>query len=155
MCQQVRKCNKCGKDFPLTEEFFTKNQSTNTGGNKYYRPDCKVCNTKMTRGKKIAYQKAGKPKPPNYGYDPITKKTTDGYPCDKCKKTYYSKQIVFDHDHETLNHRGWLCDGCNRSIGMMGDNIVGVVEGLVYVANDMTLESLLEIVTTIYTKNNS
>ena len=134
MCQSKRKCNKCGEVLPLTEEYFAKNQSTNTGGDKYFRPDCKSCNRKMTQGRNKAYKNAGKPKYPDYGYDPNTKKTVNGYPCDNCGKTSYSKRIVFDHDHETLEHRGWLCDGCNRSIGMLGDDIYGISKVLSYVS---------------------
>lgn len=134
MCQETRKCNKCNNVFPLTEEYFTKNQSTNTGGDKYFRPDCKKCNLKMTRGRNIAYKNAGKPVHPDYGYDKKTKKTLDGYPCDCCGKTSYSKRIVFDHDHDNLTHRGWLCDGCNRSIGMLGDDIQGISKALSYIS---------------------
>ena len=134
MCQETRKCNKCNNVFPLTEEFFAKNQSTNTGGDKYFRPDCKECNHKMTKGRNIAYKNAGKPTYPDYGYDKKTKKTLDGYPCDCCGKTSYSKRIVFDHDHDNLTHRGWLCDGCNRSIGMLGDDIQGISRALSYIS---------------------
>jgi hypothetical protein len=132
MCQETRKCNKCGKSFPLTENYFTRNQSTNTGGDKYFRPDCKECNQKMTKGRTKAYNNAGKPKHPDYGYNSKTKKTENGYPCDNCGRTSYSKRIVFDHDHDNLSHRGWLCDGCNRSIGMLGDDIYGLCKALSY-----------------------
>jgi hypothetical protein len=134
MCQETRECNKCGKTFPLTEEYFSKNQSTNTGGDKYFRPDCKKCNQKMVKGRDISYKNAGKPKYPDYGYNPKTKKTDNGYPCDNCGKTSYSKRIVFDHDHDTLSHRGWLCDGCNRSMGMLGDDVYGLSKALSYIS---------------------
>ncbi len=134
MCQETRKCNKCQEILPLTESFFAKNQSTNTGGDKYFRPDCKKCNHRMTQGRNLAYKNAGRPKYPDYGYDKKTKKTTNGYPCDNCSKTSYSKRIVFDHDHDKLTHRGWLCDGCNRSLGMLGDDIDGLAKALSYVS---------------------
>jgi len=133
MCQESRKCNVCNQVFPLTTEFFAKNQSTNTGGDKYFRPDCKICNKKMANGRKNAYTNAGSPVYPDYGYNPNTKKTEDGYPCDCCGKTSYSKKIVFDHDHINLTHRGWLCDGCNRSIGMLGDDERGLINSLAYI----------------------
>ena len=90
----TRKCSKCGAEHPLTEEFFAKNQSTNTGGDKYFRPECKKCTKKAGQGKNQAYKLAGRPERP-----PL------GTPCYNCGRT--DKKLVFDHDHETLEHRGW------------------------------------------------
>ena len=36
---ETRVCSKCSTEKPLTLEYFRKNQSTNTGGNKYYREE--------------------------------------------------------------------------------------------------------------------
>jgi len=30
--------------------------------------------------------------------------------------------ICFDHDHETGQPRGWLCDRCNKVLGLVADN---------------------------------
>ena len=154
MCEETRKCNKCGEVYPLTEQYFTKNQSTNTGGDKYFRPDCKVCNHKMVQGRNLAYKNAGKPKYPDFGYNPVTKKTVNGHPCECCGKTSYSKKIVFDHDHDTLTHRGWTCDGCNRSVGMLGDDVSGLAKALAYVGKNSSLEFLMERLTIAYNSYN-
>lgn len=114
-----RKCSKCDNEYPLTEEFFQKNQSTNTGGDKYFRPECKNCQKKVINGKKKAFKAAGNPKTP-----PL------GTPCDNCGRT--NRQLVFDHDHLTLQHRGWLCDNCNRAIGMLGDTVEDIEKVLKY-----------------------
>lgn len=108
--ESTRTCSKCARTFPLNEQFFGRNQSTNTGGDKYFRPECKECTKKASQGKAKAYKLAGKPKYPDLGT-----------PCYNCGRI--DKKLVFDHDHETLAHRGWLCDNCNRSIGMLGDTI--------------------------------
>ena len=121
MTIETRICSKCGAEHPLTEEFFAKNQSTNTGGDKYFRPECKSCTRKASQGKQAAYKLAGKPKRP-----PL------GTPCQRCGRT--DKKLVFDHCHETLAHRGWLCDNCNRSMGMLGDDISGMISSAVYIA---------------------
>jgi hypothetical protein len=118
MCES-RTCSKCQKTFPLNEQFFGRNQSTNTGGNKYFRPECKECTKKASQGKAKAYKLAGKPKYPELGT-----------PCDNCGCTH--RKLVFDHDHETLEHRGWLCDNCNRSIGMLGDTIESLERTILY-----------------------
>ena len=116
---ETRKCSKCGVVHPLTEEFFGRNQSTNTGGDKYFRPECKVCTKKAGQGKNKAYKLAGIPEYPKLGT-----------PCYNCGRT--DKKLVFDLDHETLAHRGWLCDNCNRSIGMLGDTIESLERAIKY-----------------------
>jgi hypothetical protein len=116
---QVRVCSKCYKELPLTEEYYTKNCSSNTGGDKYFRPECKECNKHHTKGRTEAYRLAGKP-----SYPPI------GTPCDLCART--DKELLFDHDHETLKHRGWLCQNCNQALGRLGDNEEGLQRALNY-----------------------
>jgi hypothetical protein len=37
-----------------------------------------------------------------------------------------------DHDHVTGKFRGWLCDRCNRGIGLLGDNIESLERALEY-----------------------
>ena len=61
--------------------------------------------------------------------------------CDRCgrdpgpKKNDLTKaKLVFDHCHETLQHRGWLCDNCNRAMGMLGDDIAGMILSAKYIA---------------------
>ena len=105
-----KRCTKCHKLKPLTVEFFSRNQSTNTGGNKYWRPECKDCQRRITRDKNTARRNAGSPPTP-----PL------GNPCHNCGRT--DQKLCFDHCHKTLRHRGWLCDNCNRALGMLGDTI--------------------------------
>ena len=40
--------------------------------------------------------------------------------------------LCFDHDHDTLKYRGWLCINCNQGIGKLGDDIEGVKKALAY-----------------------
>ena len=131
--EKTKKCSKCGKVFPLTEEFFTRNQSTNTGGDKYFRPECKECTKKMSKGRDQAKKLAGNPSSPVLGT-----------PCDLCGRT--DKKLVFDHCHETLVQRGWLCDNCNRSMGMLGDDVNGMLLTAIYIAKstNVTLNTVTE-----------
>ena len=105
-----RKCSKCDRVLPETKEYFSKNQSTNTGGDKYFRPECKLCTSRAAKGRKEAYKRAGKPQTPPMGT-----------PCHNCKRTDSKKPLRFDHCHKTNRFRGWLCDNCNRAMGMLGD----------------------------------
>ena len=51
--------------------------------------------------------------------------------CECCgsspKKT---KKLHFDHDHQDKTFRGWLCNDCNVGIGLLGDNIEGVIKAV-------------------------
>lgn len=40
--------------------------------------------------------------------------------CEVCNQLHI--RIVFDHCHSTNLFRGWLCDRCNRVLGLMKDN---------------------------------
>ena len=40
--------------------------------------------------------------------------------CEICKEFHI--RIVFDHCHATGSFRGWLCDRCNRVLGLVYDN---------------------------------
>jgi hypothetical protein len=40
--------------------------------------------------------------------------------CEICGST--DRRLVYDHDHQTNAHRGWLCDHCNLALGKMGDD---------------------------------
>ena len=40
--------------------------------------------------------------------------------------------MVFDHCHEREIFRGYLCDPCNRSMGVLGDNIEGLLKCINY-----------------------
>jgi len=40
--------------------------------------------------------------------------------CDLCGM--FNRQIVFDHCHAKGYFRGWLCDRCNKVLGLMGDD---------------------------------
>lgn len=127
-------CIKCHQVFPYTLEHFALNTSANTNANSIYlRTDCRACNKKMNQGKNKAERLAGNPETP-----------APGTCCDRCGcdpgpkySNKYKKlvsNLVFDHCHDTLAHRGWLCDNCNRAMGMLGDDITGQVLSAVYIA---------------------
>lgn len=41
-------------------------------------------------------------------------------PCEICT---LPSELVQDHDHETGRVRGWLCQSCNRGIGLLRDSV--------------------------------
>lgn len=60
--------------------------------------------------------------------------------CDICGGE--EEQIVWDHDHVTNQFRGWLCNRCNRVLGLMHDNpnhLIRMVEYLIQATVRATL----------------
>lgn len=42
------------------------------------------------------------------------------------------KAFCLDHDYSTGKFRGWLCGACNKGIGLLGDNLKGVMRAARY-----------------------
>ena len=63
----------------------------------------------------------------------MSHKAPVGTKCELCNTT---KNIVFDHDHEKNVFRGWLCDPCNRSMGVLGDNASSLLETVAYLSKN-------------------
>lgn len=113
--EQSKKCNKCGKLLPFTDFGYNTSGAYpfNRDGYRLRRGDCKECNKKIHKGKNVAVKKA---------------KTDGSYKAPegtKCALCGSSESIVFDHDHKSNKFRGWLCDPCNRSIGILTTRIPG------------------------------
>ena len=111
---QIKTCSKCKKCVPLC--LFNGNTSGkhpfDKNGIRLRRPECKDCTKKVAFGKSEAVKVAKK-----LGMSQTAPK---GTACEICKST--TRKLVFDHDHKTHRFRGWLCDNCNRSIGMIGED---------------------------------
>ena len=100
--EETRKCNYCKEELPL--DMFAADASCK-------RTQCKKCAKIASKELKLAKKIAGNPKPP-----PL------GTPCDFCN-TYRGNKLIFEHNHETLEFRGWACDKCNRAIGVLERNL--------------------------------
>jgi len=69
--------------------------------------------------------------------------------CDCCQQIPKSgrglkRQLVeryLDYDHKTGAFRGWLCNPCNRGIGLLRDTAAGVENALHYLRRDYPWES--------------
>lgn len=121
--QRVKQCKGCKETFPETEEYFHKSYTSNPKNSDpvvYYASKCKPCQTKQISRvaqlqKKYSYKAQGN--------------------CECCgvaaEDTRMGK-LVLDHDHETGEYRGHICDPCNRGIGMLGDTLMGVSMALEY-----------------------
>jgi len=56
-----------------------------------------------------------------------------GTPCESCGRG--DRSLVWDHNHESGAFRGWLCSTCNSGIGMLGDDIFGILAAARYLAD--------------------
>jgi hypothetical protein len=52
--------------------------------------------------------------------------------CNKGPETERYKRLALDHCHETGKIRGFLCNNCNRCIGLLGDKIENLVSAIKY-----------------------
>jgi hypothetical protein len=52
--------------------------------------------------------------------------------CDNCGHDGTHEILCIDHCHTTGKIRGVLCRGCNRSLGMLGDDIPSIERLLAY-----------------------
>ena len=121
--QRVRQCNGCKETFPETEEHFYISYTSNPKNSDpvvYYSSKCRTCHNEQALA--LFYlQKKHKHKAQGN--------------CECCgvaaKDTRMGK-LVLDHDHDTGEYRGHICDPCNRGIGMLGDTLMGVSMALEY-----------------------
>jgi hypothetical protein len=42
------------------------------------------------------------------------------------------RTLCNDHDYATGAFRGWLCGNCNRGLGLLGDNVTGLMKAMSY-----------------------
>jgi len=120
---QFKMCSKCHENLSLSN--FNGNTSGSDpfdkSGYRLRRPECSTCTKKVSSGTTEAKTLARKMGIP-YKAPPGTK-------CEICNST---TNIVFDHDHDTCTFRGRLCNSCNKSMGMLGDNPQGILKAFNY-----------------------
>ena len=106
-------CCTCREEKSL-EEFHK--ESRQTDGRRY---DCAACRSKK---RKIIYnlrKVVGEP--------PLN--------CQCCGRLAKNNKLSLDHDHITGEFRGWLCQPCNKALGMIGDNLESVMLFVAYLSN--------------------
>ena len=57
--------------------------------------------------------------------------------CEACSEA--RSKIVFDHCHKNGHFRGWICDRCNRALGLLGDSIEVAKALIKYLEADVRL----------------
>lgn len=65
-----------------------------------------------------------------------------GTPCECCNRPIInSRDFQCDHDHETNEFRGWLCRKCNTGMGLLGDDVEGLLRALRYLGHNVAIQN--------------
>ncbi len=128
---QFKQCSKCFTQKKLTE--YNGNTSGtdafDRSGYRLRRPECSECTKSANKGKDIAKKLAKE--------TGIAYKAPEGTVCSICNKLpSRGNGLVFDHCHEKNIFRGYACNACNRSMGVLGDNVDGLLRALNYLLKD-------------------
>lgn len=131
----IRICKDCGFVGYTNHlrQYFVKNKESRYG----YRNLCISCAVKRNeKHPKKKEWKTDHQTKKRYGVDSETYKRlmSTSNCCQICGKT---EQLCYDHDHQTMQFRGVLCRGCNRSLGQLGDNIESIKRVLKYLERNL------------------
>ena len=58
------------------------------------------------------------------------------------------KKLQTDHLHGSTTFRGWLCRNCNTGMGVLGDNLEGILQAAIYLENDK--DKIIETLDKVY-----
>jgi hypothetical protein len=100
---EAHKCCSVCKEVKPEKEFRT--IFFKKGGLRSYGNQCKLCNKKMHRTL--------------YKLKKLNPKPKDGK-CEACGDI--PDALHLDHNHATEKFRGWVCEGCNHSMGKSNDD---------------------------------
>jgi hypothetical protein len=124
---KYKECSKCKIMRRLTD--FNGNTSGcdafDRKGYRLRRPECYECTNLASKGKLIAKNVAKK--------EGVSYTAPEGSRCNICNKIQdENNKLVFDHCHKTNKFRGYCCNSCNRSLGVLGDDVNGLINVINY-----------------------
>ena len=131
----MRVCNTCGVEKPLTDY-------KRVGPNKAHMHNCLTCYTENRRyNRQNGLSKMDTDLRRRYG---ITEKDyydmleAQGGKCKTCGSTdpigyRGSDKFCVDHDHKTGRVRGLLCNHCNRSLGLLKEDVATLRNMIKYI----------------------
>lgn len=112
----TKECIKCRKDKPLSDFMTRENLKS---GKSSYRTECKQCARDKASIRKLLEKT--NPRPTNKDYEcPICNKNEEQL---KENDRWNDRSVwCLDHNHNTLEFRGWICNNCNIAIGRLHDS---------------------------------
>jgi hypothetical protein len=135
-----KKCHKCKND-KLLDEFVNRYTRYSDGKD----PWCKDCKRNSIRILKYGIS--------SEEYDIILKK--QNYRCAICERheSELSKvgnrrffTLCIDHSHKTKKVRGLLCHSCNRSIGLLKEDVTVFKNAILYLEKDYIRNDFLNLI---------
>jgi Zn finger protein HypA/HybF involved in hydrogenase expression len=112
----TKQCIKCRQVKSLSDFMTRENLKS---GKSSYRTECKSCAKEKSNTRKLLEKTYPRP-------------TNSDYKCPICDKTEvelkendrWNDRSVWclDHNHDTLEFRGWICNNCNIAIGRLNDS---------------------------------
>ena len=114
----TRQCKRYKKHKPDTTDYFYLKRRTVDKHNNITEWRGNVCKTCHKRANRTVFSLMK------------TETAPDDNVCDCCGRD--DQKLKLDHDHETKEFRGWLCDNCNTGIGRLGDDLEGVMKAVAY-----------------------
>ena len=134
----MKTCVTCSANKPLTE--FHKGKGY-AGG---YRSKCKACMSAYSKKRNATAEQKEKNRAWSYQrkygitpsqYDAML--AAQNGCCAVCESPDSKRQdhrLMVDHDHQTGEVRGLLCNPCNVAIGLLGDNISTLQNAINYLS---------------------
>lgn len=132
----IRICKDCGTQCfskELLPMWFVASKVSKYG----YRNLCIACAVKRNNAHpKQKDWKTDHQTKKRYGIDATTykKRMESQNSCEICGDT---KELCYDHDHNTMKFRGVLCRKCNRSLGQLGDSLDGIMKVVAYLTKEV------------------
>lgn len=128
---ETRKCTKCEKDKKISDVVKESEFSRRKDG---WQSWCKLCMKKankrpkhVKKTKQRDYKRKHLYRLTPLEYDNLLSSQNGG--CAICGST---EKLVIDHDHDTTEVRGILCQGCNNGLGRFGDSLTQVRKAFEY-----------------------
>jgi len=131
--QELKVCGSCQRSLPLSA---FPNSYHRKDGTKNVFNKCKTCKSKETS--LIEKIKNTTPSPPPEYECPICQRTQEELLGSLSKNERHVGHVKWnlDHNHETLEFRGWLCGKCNSALGWFNDDITLLHRAIDYLQNN-------------------
>ena len=116
-------CKQCGVVLDIANRVYSSSMDhcNKISGAPYLKSECKPCHNRLGR---VRHQLKKKHPAP-----------AAGTPCTCCGAV---RKLHIDHCHRTDKFRGWVCSNCNTMIGLAGESIRGLENGIRYLERSPT-----------------